>query len=539
VAALLTKLGQKVLVLEAGPNYFPGIDQPAIDAIVPLVSNDHVKVMERTLLGPDPLVEPRTFRTQPSDGDRTFVGSVNVNPKTVGGGSIHASLAMPRFTPADFTLGTALGSVPGASFADWPVTYTTLEPFYLYVENAMGVQGQAGADPFAGPRSGAYPMPPGPSMYVAELVRAGTKKLGYTLFPMPQAVNSMPYDGRPACVSCGFCGSMACPTHAKGAPAMTMVRKALLSGKCQLLTETRAARLTYSGSNVTGVEAILPDGTRQTFTANRYVLAASPIEDVRLLLLSDPGGPGLGNSSGLVGRNLMFHYFTTAIGIFEQRLHGHRGRTCVAAFSDFRGVPGDPNHPLGGVVGVSGIEPPIAEALGYVSILKPLGQSAALKKWMRQSPARDRMIALTMYGEDAPQPTNTVDLDPAVRDLDGVPVARITYQNHNYELSTQTFYAPKLLDLLGAAGARYATIEPAGAVPSTNHIMGTLRFGTDPTASVCDPTGRFHDVGNLYAADGSLFPTSAGYNPTLTIATLATYVAAEMVFPGAPQKALS
>jgi choline dehydrogenase-like flavoprotein len=357
---------------------------------------------------------------------------------------------------------------------------------------------------------------------------------------MPQAVNSVPYDGRPACVSCGFCDNQVCPIHAKGAPAMTTVRKALLSGNCQLLTETRAVRLLRGGSgDVTGVEAILPDGTREWFTADRYVLAASPIEDARLLLLSDPGGPGVGNSSGLVGRNLMFHYFTTAIGVFEQRLHGHRGRTSVAGFSDFRGVPGDPNHPLGGIVTVFGIEPPLAEALGYVTILKLVGQSAALKKWMRQSPARDHMMALTMYGEDAPQPTNVADLDPGVRDLDGLPVARITYKNHDYESSAKSFYVPKLIDLLGAAGARYATIEPDGAIPSTAHIMGTLRFGTDPTTSVCDPTGRFHDVGNLYAADGSLFPTSSGYNPTLTIATLATYVAAEMVFPGSPQKALS
>ena len=59
-----------------------------------------------------------------------------------------------------------------------------------------------------------------------------------------------------------------------------------------------------------------------------------------------------------------------------------------------------------------------------------------------------------------------------------------------------------------------------------------------PTASVCDPTGRFHDVGNLYAADGSLFPTSSGFPPTLTITALAAYVAAGMVCPGSPERAL-
>jgi choline dehydrogenase-like flavoprotein len=69
--------------------------------------------------------------------------------------------------------------------------------------------------------------------------------------------------------------------------------------------------------------------------------------------------------------------------------------------------------------------------------------------------------------------------------------------------------------------------------------MGTLRFGADPKTSVCDPTGQLHDVGNLYAADGALFPTSSGFNPTLTITALAMYVAGNMVSPGSPLKALA
>jgi len=60
----------------------------------------------------------------------------------------------------------------------------------------------------------------------------------------------------------------------------------------------------------------------------------------------------------------------------------------------------------------------------------------------------------------------------------------------------------------------------------------------DAGTSVCDADGRFHDVGNLYAADGALFPTSSGFNPTMTIVALATRVAAAMVSPGSPERAL-
>jgi choline dehydrogenase-like flavoprotein len=294
-----------------------------------------------------------------------------------------------------------------------------------------------------------------------------------------------------------------------------------------------------NGNSVAGVEAIGPTGERRMFTADRYVLAASPIEDARLLLLSDPGGPGVGNSSGLVGRNLTFHLQTQAIGIFEERLHGHRSRAVDSGFGDFRGVPNDPNRPLGGIVEISAGEGPVEEAAFYQRVLGLFGFTGdRFKRLMRQSPGRDRAVALVLQAEDAPQPTNRVDLDPDVRDLDGLPVARVTYKNHPWELAARDFYSPKLLDILGASGARWAAIAPADDIPGSAHIMGTLRSGSDPASSVCDADGRFHDVGNLYNADGALFPTSSGFNPTMTIVALAMRVAAAMVSPGSPERAL-
>jgi choline dehydrogenase-like flavoprotein len=64
-------------------------------------------------------------------------------------------------------------------------------------------------------------------------------------------------------------------------------------------------------------------------------------------------------------------------------------------------------------------------------------------------------------------------------------------------------------------------------------------MGTDPTTSVTDPYGAFHDIGNLYAADSSIWPTSSGYNPILTIVTVGTRVAGNMVFPGSPEKVIA
>ena len=66
--------------------------------------------------------------------------------------------------------------------------------------------------------------------------------------------------------------------------------------------------------------------------------------------------------------------------------------------------------------------------------------------------------------------------------------------------------------------ARNAGGDPT---PISRHIMGTARMGTDPQHTVCDPHQRLWDVDNVLVTDSSVFPTSTGYGPTLTIVALA------------------
>jgi choline dehydrogenase-like flavoprotein len=530
-AEMLTRLGKKVLILEAGSNYFENLDDPNLENLKNHFSNDEIKMTRRNLIQPDPLTEPRTFRSN-TKKIRSFVGDVNYLPKTVGGGSVHADMKTPRFHPDDFKMASNLGEVSKANFADWPIEYDQLEKFYCNMENILGVQGKENATPFDPPRSKPYPMPPGVPMLVGLLGSEGATKLGYHPFPYPTAVNSRPYDGRPACVDCGFCSAYGCPTSAKGSAAVTALRRALLTGHCLLLSETRVQSLLKKGSQIVGVKALDPEGKPVVFQADQYVLAASPIEDARLLLLSE-----VGNSNGLVGKNLMFHYQTYAIGIFNRRLHSHRGRSVTHGILDFRGSSRDKTRPLGGIVEIGGEGSPIDEAINYSGSVGIKGR--LLKKFMGESPLRDRLMALIMQGEDAPQLTNSVDLDPDYRDIDGLPVPRVTYKNHNFEISAKKYYSPKLLDVIGAAGASYGFIAPDNSPATSRHVMGTLRFGNDPRTSVCDSSGRLHDLDNLYAADGSLFPTSSGLNPTLTIMALASRIAAGMVFPTSPERGLN
>jgi choline dehydrogenase-like flavoprotein len=147
---------------------------------------------------------------------------------------------------------------------------------------------------------------------------------------------------------------------------------------------------------------------------------------------------------------------------------------------------------------------------------------------MRGSSLRDRLIGCQMLAEDLPQLANRVDLDPEVRDVYGLPVARVTYSPHRHELLASLHWARKLRAICVATGAERALVYPAAlgwtsdpTANHTRHVSGTLRMGDDPAASVCDGFGRMHEAENVVVCDGSLFPTSGAMNPTLTIMAVA------------------
>lgn len=536
-AALLCRHGKRVLIVEAGGNYYAGLDDPRPGMPVPLLGNDELKGT-RGLFGTSALIAPRSYRPDAAAGIRTGIDTYFDLPRAVGGGSVLADGRLPRFGPQDFQLGTLLkGSIPGADYADWPISYDELEPYYSYLEQNVGLQGEA--DPNGGRRSAPYPMTPGPAKYVSNLLAEAARKRGYQPFRCPRGVNSRPYGGHPACVNCGFCAGFGCPINARGgSSAVTSLRAALLSGSCLLMSETRVLRLMISPATrqVEGVDVTRSDGRREVLRADRYILATGAVEDARLVLLSDPDG--VANPRDLVGRNFCGRYLTIAVGIFEHRVHQDRGNGASFSMTDLRGVAGDSSRPLGGLVTLGGEQTPLGEAALYLNSLK-VQPGPLLKKALRQGIGRERMAYMTMYGEDPPQAQNRVDLDPELRDHNGLPAARITYRRHAYGAASSQLYSPRLLDLLELAGARYGTILPLDDVSGQcGHYGGTLRAGRDPKQSVCDPTGRFHTVGNLYAAGGSLFASLPGYNPTLTMMALALRVAAGFINPTSPERSL-
>jgi choline dehydrogenase-like flavoprotein len=171
----------------------------------------------------------------------------------------------------------------------------------------------------------------------------------------------------------------------------------------------------------------------------------------------------------------------------------------------------------------------IEEAQSYQTLLtfvrasRPFGTE--FKQLMRASILRDRLAGCSLIGHDLPYLSHTVTLDPQVRDVFGVPVARITWSAGQHEQVAQQFWIPRLKAMMTKAGAGVALAVPAtfnsGGLPTGNHIMGGMMMGTDPATSVTDAHGRVHGLDNVYAADGSVFVTSGAHNPTNTIMAVA------------------
>lgn len=546
-AEVLTAAGWSVVVLEKGRNHLIDTEPPYAPRFA--FSNDELKFSFRHFLGPDPLAEPRTFRRTPADGDRLFTGDVNNLPSTVGGGGTHADGKLPRFREEDFRLRSELGPVDGADVLDWPIAYEDVEPYYAAVERAIGVAGDHTANPFAAWRSGPYPMPPGPDMFGATLSAPAAERLGLHPYRAPTGANSVPYDGRPACNDCGFCGYYGCPIHAKGDP-IAMLARALATGRCDLRPESHVTDvlLDASGRRTTGVRYLDAGGEAHEVRTDHVVLAAGAFETPRLLLLCD-----VGNASGLVGRNLMYHFQTFTVGGFGFSLHGDRGRSVTHLHDDFC-APGEDDLAAaraaglpwirGGIVEHGGAAHPIQEARNY-----PTG--TLHNACMRDSSLRDRLWVFTMQGEDLAQPANGIDLDPTVRDVWGRPAGRVTYAPHRHELVASAHWSPLLERVMTEAGAEWSVSStsppvaddgavvdhPLGMAPASRHVMGTCRMGTDPARSVVGPEGRFHDVENLLCCDSSVFVTSTGYGPTLTLAALAHRTAS--LLAGTPLPATS
>ena len=439
----------------------------------------------------------------------------------VGGSSVLFSANFWRFRETDFNERSVLGPISGTNFADWPIRYAELEPYYAKVDWEVGVSGAPGAnDSF---RSKPFPMPPMPINSSGVLLERAAKKLGISSQVEPLAILSQPHNGRPPCISCGFCTFFGCEVGAKSSSLAAMIPLAEASGNCEIRAECAAFRIeTNAEGRADEVLYYDPDGNARSQRARAVIVSANGAETPRLLLNSANGAhpDGLANSSGFVGRNLMFNSFAGAGALFEHPLNDFKGVQVTRVSHEYYD-----SDPARGFYGGGGID---ARA-GFASTpmaFAALSTEPGAPTWGADYKANlahnfAHSMNMSCDGTSLALDSNNITIDPTAKDRWGRPSIRVTYKEHDDDVALKKFMQDRAMELVDAAGAVKAWAFPIGDGIGGVHLLGTCRMGDDPQSSVVDKHHRTHDVPNLFLCDGSSFVTSGRGQPTMTIMALA------------------
>ncbi len=509
VARELARAGFEVIVFEQGPRL------TAAD-----FKHDELAYWYGGAITNDLVKSPQSFRSSADRQARRAQGiPAALYARLVGGSSTHFTANFWRFHEVDFKERSLLGPIPGTSFADWPIDYAELEPYYTKVEWDIGVSGLAGASPFDPPRTKPYPMPPLPVKSSGVLLEQGARKLGLHPFPAPMAIASTPYRGRPACAHCGFCIGFGCEMQAKSSTLYTAIPDAEATGRCEVRSESYVFRVdTNERNRATGVAYFDREGREQFQKARAVVLCANGAETPRLLLMSaGPRHPdGLANSSGLVGRNLMFNTYAEVGAIFEHELNEYKSVQVTRIVHDF--YLADPKRGFYGGGGIDGRMGP--SPIGWPLFSTPPDRSWGVE-FKALLEAMPRAMVSATHGTSLPMESNRIDLDPDLKDAWGRPCIRVTYKDHPDDLANTRFLQDRAEEILQAAGAQQTWKMPVTESTLGVHLLGTCRMGNDPKTSVVDRHHRSHDVRNLFICDGSSLVTGGRGQPTMTIQALA------------------
>jgi len=522
LAKELSTAGFDVVVFEQGPYRRAG----------DFTHDEYATIFNNELLGGGPETSGETFRqTEDQVAASPDMPAIRY-AKTVGGSSVHFSANFWRFREIDFRERSLLGPISGTNFADWPITYEELEPYYTKVDWEIGVSGAPG--PFDAPRSRPFPMPPLPIKSSGVLLEKAAKKLGLHAQWEPHAILSRPHNGRSACIKCGRCMFFGCEVGAKSSSLAAMIPLAEASGHCEVRAESAVFRIdTDAAGRASEVLYYDRNGKEQAQKAKAVIVSANGAETPRLLLssASDRHPDGLANSSGFVGRNLMFNAHSVVNGVFDEPLNDYKSVQVSKVIHDFYET--DPGR---GFYGGGGID---ARALWSATpILHAiLGMPHDGPSWGRGFKDEiahnfTRQMSLACATTSLAMDRNNITLDPKNTDKWGRPSLRTTYLDHDDDLATAGFLADRAAELMDAAGARKFWRHPIEPTDGGEHLLGTCRMGDDPATSVVDRHHRSHDVPNLFLCDGSSFVTSGRGQPTMTIMALA-FRAAEHIIAAA------
>jgi len=350
-----------------------------------------------------------------------------------------------------------------------------------------------------------------------DVLRRGCERLGYRWAVIPRNVRG--------CWNLGYCG-MGCPVNAKQSMLVTRIPATLDKGG-ELLYLARAERFEHNGERIAGLQCqaldahgVHPTGRQISVRARHYIVTGGGINSPALLLRSRAPDP-----HGRLGKRTFLHLVNFSAARFDARIDPYYGAP-QSIYSDHFQWQGGVDGPVGYKLEVPPLHPALASTLlgGY-------GIDNAQR--MAELPHTHVMLALLRDGFHLESTGGAVELRG-----DGSPVLDYPISDYLRDGMRRAYHS--MAQIQFAAGATQVTpvhsdahasatlveaqrvidalrLEPFRTRLGSAHVMGGCAMGDDPRQAVCDSLGRHHQLENLSVHDGSLFPTSIGANPQLSV----------------------
>ena len=338
------------------------------------------------------------------------------------------------------------------------------------------------------------------------------------------------------CYNLGYCG-MGCPTNAKQSMLVTTIPAALSRGAV-LVSRARAEKLVFTNGRVSSVDCVAMQGTgydvgnaRVRITAKHFIVAGGAINSPALLMRSKAPDP-----YGRLGRRTFLHPSLVSGADMGNKVEGWQGAP-QTTYSDHYLTTQAIDGPMGFKLEV----PPVHPVLYAITVN---GMSEHHRARITNMPNTQVTIALCRDGFHADSEGGNVRLLS-----DGLP--QLDYKLNGYFFDAAKRALLAMAEIQFAAGAKEVfpvderisgfrtwaeaqaglvalDLKPLSTRVASAHVMGGCTMAKDEKEGVVNVYGRHHQVENLSVMDGSVFPTSIGANPQLSVYGLAWRNAARL-----------
>ena len=440
--------------------------------------------------------------------------------RCLGGRTLHWARATDRMADYEFKAASRDGYG-----MDWPISYADIKPYYDRVESFIGVSGAV--EGLAQFPDGPF-LPAMPLNCAENIFTAACKNLGWRSTHRRLAQLTQVHRGRPACHYCGNCVN-GCDVGAMFNSIAVTLPVALRTKNLEIRTDCVAAHVRMNDDNrargVTYVERYTMKSV--DVGAKNVILAASTLENTRLLLLSAKGG--LANSSGTLGQYMMDQVGGGGVNGFLPVLKGgpsrlDDGKSAGITIPNFQNIDSKTARKdfiRGYVMNATGGQTEYPQFAASMP-----GYGSAWKKEVKSRYVAQARVWIA-GGEMLAQKENHVELDPEVKDHWGIPVLRIRFRHCDNDYRIIADFHEKAEELFRMAGGEMLPVPRAAAGGSRRplggsiHEVGTARMSASPRDGVLNSYCQTHDIPNLYVFGGNAFPSTGDKHPTLTMMALA------------------